>query len=118
MMARQFSVRSSAFRRLADNRLKAELRTRTREVAVQLELQCSQCSHRFTKPPNAELTLALDRLAEEGPWSALGDGETLEDRVFASLGSSDNLRCADCGAPMAVTETFVGRFTKELLARW
>jgi hypothetical protein len=86
-------------------------------LAMQLELHCSHCHYHFTafETPAADV---LERITEQGPWCALGDGETLEDHVSAALIDEETVRCPLCGRPAAVDEESLGRFTREMLANW
>ena len=52
---------------------------------MQVELHCPHCSHTFMPSSDTPAAEALDRMSDEGPWFALGDGETFEDRIFAAL---------------------------------
>src|SRR5579871_3785004 len=56
-----------------------------REVPMRVELRCPGCGCHFPAAPESPMGEALARLAEQGPWSALGDGETLEDMIVAAL---------------------------------
>ena len=67
-----------------------------------LELDCPRC----------RCQVNLEQIAAEGPWYALGDGETWEDRLHACL------RCGDCGAPIEVSEESLAELSRELLAQW
>jgi hypothetical protein len=60
----------------------------------------------------------LDQMAETGPWLALGDGETFEDMIFNTLLSCGNIRCAECGENVHVTEETLGQLTMEVLGSW
>ncbi len=60
----------------------------------------------------------LDRMADDGPWYALGDGETFEDMIFNTLLSCGNIRCVECGARVNVTEESLGQLTMEVLGSW
>jgi hypothetical protein len=53
-----------------------------------------------------------------GPWDALGDGETFEDRLSALLPPQNVLPCTECGAPVPVSQDNLGRWAMELLASW
>ena len=66
-------------------------------------------------PPHAEV---LDRMAEEGPWYALGDGETFEDMIFSTLFSCGSIRCTECGEAVSVTEQSLSQLTMEVLGSW
>jgi uncharacterized protein YbaR (Trm112 family) len=84
---------------------------------MHLELQCPRCS--------GVLELGSDTGTEYrapagsfGPWDALGDGETLEDRLYAVLDDQGELRCPECGAACPLNEENVGRWAMELLSSW
>jgi hypothetical protein len=85
---------------------------------MQVELYCTQCRCRFAAPPDTPAAAILERMAEAGPWYALGDGETFEDMIFASLMAHGAIRCPECGDPVAVSEESLGRLTMEVLASW
>lgn len=85
---------------------------------MQVLLYCSCCHGRFDAPPDTPVAEVLDRVSAEGPWSALGDGETLEDHVSALLNDQEPIRCPECGAAVTVDEQSLGRFTREMLAQW
>ena len=36
-------------------------------------------------------------MADDGPWYALGDGETFEDMIFNTLVGCGRIRCSECG---------------------
>jgi len=82
------------------------------------ELQCGQCLGHFTSPRNTPLGQALEQLALQGPWQTLGDGETLEDQIFASLSVSGDVRCPCCHADYEPSEEALGALSRELLAQW
>lgn len=85
---------------------------------MQVELYCPNCSCCFAAEPDAPHAEVLDRMAEEGPWYALGDGETFEDMIFSTLFSCGVIRCTECGAPVSVTEQSLGQLTMEVLGSW
>jgi hypothetical protein len=82
---------------------------------MQVELHCAAC--RFCFPIELDMA-ALDRITDEGPWSALGDGETFEDRIHADLLAHHEAECPHCGNPVAPTEESLGDLASELLAQW
>jgi hypothetical protein len=84
---------------------------------MQIELYCPRCRFGFFSA-DSPVGEALDRLAAEGPWSALGDGETLEDRISAVLSDQDAICCPECGRAATVREESLGRVSRELLANW
>ena len=43
---------------------------------MQIELYCPDCCCRFAADPDTPAAEVLDRMTEEGPWYALGEGET------------------------------------------
>jgi hypothetical protein len=85
---------------------------------MQIELQCPRCPGRFVSHPDTPAAEVLDRMTEEGPWYALGDGATFEDMIFAALTARGAIRCPDCGEPVSVSEASLGRLSQEILASW
>ncbi len=85
---------------------------------MQVELYCPHCDTSFVAAPETPASQVLDRMAEEGPWYALGDGETFEDMIFASMFACGNIRCSECGTPVSVNEQSLGRLTMEVLGSW
>jgi hypothetical protein len=85
---------------------------------MQIELHCPRCCCQFSAPPDAPAAEVVDRMTEEGPWYALGDGETFEDMIFAALTSRGVIRCPECGEPVSVSEESLGQLTLEVLTRW
>ena len=85
---------------------------------MQIELYCPTCACRFVAPPDTPAAEVLDRMTEDGPWYALGDGETFEDMIFATLFSCGHVRCSECGESVHVTEETLGQLTMEVLGNW
>ena len=85
---------------------------------MQVELYCPNCSCSFQADPDTPAAEVLDRMADEGPWYALGDGETFEDMIFSTLFACGNIRCAECGGVAHVNEQSLGRLTMEVLGSW
>ncbi|MFN4258584.1 MAG: hypothetical protein ACK4RK_04755 [Gemmataceae bacterium] len=85
---------------------------------MQVELLCRGCACRVASGAYTAAHQVLERLAAEGPWSALGDGETFEDRLCADLATVPAVSCPECGAPLDVCEESLSEFTAELLAHW
>jgi hypothetical protein len=56
-------------------------------------------------------------MLDEGPWYALGDGETFEDMIFTTLARDGNIFCPECGEPVAVSEESLGRVAMSMLAQ-
>src|SRR5262249_61813765 len=69
----------------------------SRRLAMQVELYGPHCSCRFAACPDTPAAQVLDRMTEDGPWYALGDGETFEDMIFTTLISEGAIRCPECG---------------------
>jgi hypothetical protein len=57
-------------------------------------------------------------MSEDGPWYALGDGETFEDMIFSALIGQGAIPCPECGDPVTVNEESLGQFTREVLMHW
>ena len=85
---------------------------------MQIELYCEACACRFVAPPQASANEVTDRMFENGPWYALGDGETFEDMIFSTLFAHGDIRCAECGGSASVSEESLGRLTLEVLGSW
>jgi hypothetical protein len=85
---------------------------------MQIELLCPRCACRFGAAPETPAAEVFDRMTEEGPWYALGDGETFEDMIFAALTARGAIHCPDCGEAVGVSEESLGQLTQEMLARW
>ncbi len=83
---------------------------------MQIELHCDCCACRFTAPPDASSNEVTDLMFEKGPWYALGDGETFEDMIFATLTQEGSISCPECGDPVAVSEESLGRLAMSMLA--
>ena len=85
---------------------------------MQIELHCEHCFCCFAASPDTPAEEVLERMTEDGPWYALGDGETFEDMIFGALTSRGVIHCPDCGEPAGVSEESLGNVTMELLSRW
>ncbi len=85
---------------------------------MKIELYCPQCDCRFCAAPDAPATEVLDRMADEGPWYALGDGATFEDMIFATLFAYGDIQCTECGEQAIVNEESLGQLTQEVLGSW
>jgi hypothetical protein len=85
---------------------------------MNVELHCQNCLCRFAADPNTPAAEIFDQMAVEGPWYALGDGETFEDMIFTTLMSEGRIRCPECGDPVNVSEESLGRLTMEVLGSW
>jgi hypothetical protein len=83
-----------------------------------VELFCPKCQRRFAASPEAPAAAVFDRVTAEGPWHALGDGETFEDSVAAALADRPADRCPRCGTTATVSEESLGQLTLELLGTW
>lgn len=85
---------------------------------MKVELYCPHCASSFVAEPETPAAEVLDRMACEGPWYALGDGETYEDMIFTTLLSHGSIRCSECGEQANVSEESLGRMTLEVLGSW
>jgi len=85
---------------------------------MQVELLCPHCLLRFQANDAESMAAALDQMRDEGPWFALGDGETSEDRIFHVLTNEGALRCPECGEGVPIGEESVARLAGELLLQW
>lgn len=85
---------------------------------MQVELSCPNCHCQFSASPETPSAEVLDRMADEGPWYALGDGETFEDMIFSTLFACGEIRCSECGEPVSVSEESLGQLAMEVLGSW
>jgi hypothetical protein len=85
---------------------------------MQVELYCPYCPCRFAAPPDTPAVEVLERMNVEGPWYALGDGETFEDMIFNTITAFGDIHCPECGAPVSVSEESLGRMAMEVLESW
>jgi hypothetical protein len=85
---------------------------------MQVELYCDHCCTSFVAEPDAPAAEVLDRMAEDGPWYALGDGATYEDMIFSTLFACGHIRCSQCGEAAGVSEQTLGQLTMEVLGSW
>jgi hypothetical protein len=85
---------------------------------MKVELYCPHCCCRFAAAPQTPAGEVLERMADEGPWYALGDGETFEDMIFSTLFAHGAIRCTECGSAVHVSEESLGQLTMEVLGSW
>lgn len=85
---------------------------------MQIELLCPNCSCRFAAPPETSAAEILERMSQNGPWYFLGDGDTFEDMIFATLTADGDISCPDCMEPVQVSEESLGQMAMEMLAQW
>jgi hypothetical protein len=100
------------------NKTQGQSRLQTMEAFMQVELRCSSCSCHFVAPPETSAEEIIHRMTHEGPWYALGDGETFEDMIFSSLTRRGEIRCPDCGDAVSVSEESLSQLAMEMLAQW
>ncbi len=82
---------------------------------MQIELSCPNCFHHFTAPAQAGDEEALQHLVSDGPFYALGDGETFEDMIYAALAGRPQVRCPRCGQATQVSEESLGEMALSML---
>jgi uncharacterized Zn finger protein (UPF0148 family) len=85
---------------------------------MQIELFCPSCSYRFAAPPETSSAEILDRMLQNGSWYFLGDGDTFEDMIFATLTSQGDIPCPYCEEPVQVSEESLGQMAMEMLGQW
>jgi hypothetical protein len=85
---------------------------------MSIDLQCPQCDCCFDVESDTPAGAALDRLAELGPWTSLGDGETTEDLLHAELSERGALECPECGSRVLFGEAELGQIALQLLVQW
>jgi hypothetical protein len=83
-----------------------------------IELQCPSCARNFSVSSDSAMAEFFDRMAENGAWCPLGDGETIEDNVYNALATQDDLCCPECDIPVTISQESLSRFARELLVQW
>jgi hypothetical protein len=83
-----------------------------------VELECPRCFSHFSPEADAPARGAWERMTEEGPWSALGDGETFEDVLHTALTAQGSPRCPHCGAAVPVSQDDLCALSREILSNW
>ena len=71
---------------------------------MRIKLQCPCCECHFRAEPEAPAAEVLDRMTEEGPWFALGDGENFEEMIVAALLQRGQIGCPECGCAVSFYE--------------
>lgn len=71
---------------------------------MNVEMKCLHCSYRFAASPDCPADEIQRRMTDEGPWVALGPGETFEDMICSALLSRGSIRCPECRHPVLVGE--------------
>jgi hypothetical protein len=61
-----------------------------------IELVCPYCPFHFRARADAPANEILERMIEEGPWFALGNGETFGKMIFTALTTRGAIRCPEC----------------------
>jgi ribosomal protein S27AE len=84
-----------------------------RSGIMHIEMCCPECGWQAHKMPQEQ---ALERIASEGPWYALGDGETFEDRI--AILAEQNQECPRCGTEAVVSADSLCRLSLLMLANW
>jgi hypothetical protein len=85
---------------------------------MHIELYCPSCECQFAAAADAPAAEVCDRMLAEGPWYALGDGETFEDMIFTALTARGAIHCSECGEPVSVSEASLGQMALEMLSQW
>ncbi len=83
---------------------------------MMVELVCPCCPFRFSARSDASAAEVLDRMIEEGPWFALGNGETFREMLYTALTMRGAVRCPDCQEDVAVLEEDDAGAAEELLS--
>ena len=84
---------------------------------MKIELCCRNCFCRFSAPPETGHDEVFDRMFDNGPAYALGDGETFEDMIFTALIERGQIHCPDCGEAVHVSEESLSQLALTMLSR-
>src|SRR5262249_32431505 len=90
----------------------------TARCPMVFELDCPECAQAFAIPADSPAGEVLAQLADEGPWTALGDGQTLEDRVSIALQGTGLVHCPQCRRPVTAGEENLAQIAHGLLMQW
>ncbi|MBX9680684.1 MAG: hypothetical protein K2X38_18165 [Gemmataceae bacterium] len=85
---------------------------------MKIELHCPACACRFAAPPETNPEELIDRMFDEGPRFALGDGETFEDMIFNTILDQGSIQCPDCGEAVCVAEESLSELAMQALSNW
>ncbi|MFO0863489.1 MAG: hypothetical protein U0744_02310 [Gemmataceae bacterium] len=85
---------------------------------MKIELHCPACACRFAAPPQTSPEELIDRMFDEGPRFALGDGETFEDMIFNTILDQGAIHCPDCGEAVCVAEESLSELAMQALSNW
>ena len=85
---------------------------------MQVKLHCPNCHRDFAAEADPTAGGVLDRMADQGPWQALGDGVTFEDTLSAALEAGGGVRCPECKEAVPVTEEHLGHLALAVLNQW
>jgi hypothetical protein len=80
-----------------------------------IDLVCPCCPFQFSAPAAADAVHILDRMIEDGPWLALGEGDTFEDMVVRAVNTRGAIRCPDCREALIVNHEEPSQFREDLL---
>ena len=85
---------------------------------MHMAMHCHGCDTWFSPSLDTDQGEVLEKISGAGPWGALGDGETLEDQLFAELTSAQAICCPHCAVPVGLSEENLGRMSLQLLEQW
>ncbi len=80
---------------------------------MEIGLRCPSCTCSFSAAPDLPADEVLERMTDEGPWYALGEGQTFEDMIFAALLARGRICCPDCREPVVVSEASLAQLALE-----
>ena len=83
---------------------------------MRIELVCPNCPFCFSARCGAPAAEIVDRMIDEGPWFALGNGTTFKDMIFTALITRGAIRCPECQEDVAIHEENGCMPAEELLA--
>ncbi len=84
---------------------------------MRIEMCCPRCFRRSVVELDGVDREFLDRMFDDAPVYALGDGETFEDMISTALAEHEPMHCPHCGAVLKYSEESLGRLAMSMLAR-
>lgn len=83
-----------------------------------IELECPGCDRPFTWRCATSAGQVLNRIADGDRALGMGDGQTIEDLVYAAVISERSVQCPHCHAALEMNDDGVAIVAQQLLQAW
>jgi hypothetical protein len=71
-------------------------------MTLEIELFCPDCESRFAASARTPHEEIVERMTDEGPWYALGEGEFFQDMIHTALSRRGWIACPACRRALLV----------------